>query len=93
MATLAKYWAPTVQLLTWQNDGIRLWFNRVDKQASHQLKHVPPPHLFQVEVDVAAGDGGIGDKLKELAQRHRRYTSLQEKVWGTWDQISLSLSF
>lgn len=40
----------------------------------------PPPYLFQVEVDVAAGDGGIGDELKELAQSHRRYPSLQEKV-------------
>lgn len=38
-------------------------------------------YLVHVLVDVAAGDGGVGDKVKELSDRHHRHTVLHKEVW------------
>lgn len=38
-------------------------------------------YLVHVLVNVAAGDGGVGDKVKELSDRHHRHTVLHKEVW------------
>lgn len=38
-------------------------------------------YLVHVLVDVVAGDGGVGDKVKELSDRHHRHTVLHKEVW------------
>lgn len=38
-------------------------------------------YLVHVLVDVAAGDGGVGDKVKELSDRHHCHTVLHKEVW------------
>lgn len=47
-------------------------------------------YLVHVLVDVAAGDGGVGDKVKELSDRHHRHTVLHKEVWMEAQDVILN---
>lgn len=47
-------------------------------------------YLVHVLVDVAAGDGGVGDKVKELSDRHHRHSVLHKEVWMEAQDVILN---
>lgn len=62
-------------------------FNIFDKSCDCQRSY-----LLQVQIDVVAGDGGVGDEVKQLSDRHHRHAVLHKEVWGEKTRLLLEMN-